>query len=414
MRGSRARPMLRPTMGHRRILHRRGRHRDGGDAGSPHGETAFVEIDPGELSRVFAVPAWLRDLGLMSWLLVGSLILLGGVIWLLALTSMIVVPVITAAIVAAVLSPVVGWLARHRVGRAGGAAIVLLGVVALAGLIVVLLLAGVTSQGPELERSLQNAVEKVQGWLKDAGVSTSKAQSAGDQASSSVSDAFHALVQGVASSIAALASLAAFLSFTALSLFFLLKDGPVIRSWTERHMGVPFDVGHTITARMLGSLRGYFVGVTAVAAFNAVVIGLGAVVLGLPEIGAIVLINFVAAYIPYLGAWSAGAFTVLVALGSEGSTVALAMGIVVLLANGILQQLIQPIAFSAALGIHPLAVLIVTIAGGTLFGAIGLILAAPLTSAIVRISADLARARAAAPAAHDGAADPAQPSPAPT
>jgi predicted PurR-regulated permease PerM len=48
----------------------------------------------------------------------------------------------------------------------------------------------------------------------------------------------------------------------------------------------------------------------------------------------------------------------------------------------------------AALGIHPLAVLIVTIAGGALFGAVGLILAAPITSAATRISADLARARA--------------------
>ena len=107
------------------------------------------------------------------------------------------------------------------------------------------------------------------------------------------------------------------------------------------------------------------------------------------------MINFVAAYIPYLGAWSAGAFTVLIALGSKGSTTALTMAIIVLLANGILQQMIQPIAYGAALGIHPLAVLIVTLAGGALFGGIGLILAAPLTSAVVKISADLAGARAA-------------------
>ena len=52
----------------------------------------------------------------------------------------------------------------------------------------------------------------------------------------------------------------------------------------------------------------------------------------------------------------------------------------------------QPIAYGAALGLHPLAVPVVTIAGGALFGAVGLILAAPVTSAIVRISADLARA----------------------
>ncbi len=71
------------------------------------------------------------------------------------------------------------------------------------------------------------------------------------------------------------------------------------------------------------------------------------------------------------------------------------MVVVQLLANGILQQMVQPFAMGAALGIHPLAVLIVTIAGGALFGTLGLILAAPLTAALTRISADLARAREA-------------------
>ena len=142
------------------------------------------------------------------------------------------------------------------------------------------------------------------------------------------------------------------------------------------------------------SLRGYFAGVTVVAAFNAIVIGLAAVLLGVPLAGSIALINFLAAYIPYLGAWTAGIFTVLIALGSEGTETAIAMGVIVLLANGILQQIVQPIAYGATLGLHPLAVLIVTIAGGSVFGTIGLILAAPLTAAAVAISADLARARA--------------------
>ena len=53
----------------------------------------------------------------------------------------------------------------------------------------------------------------------------------------------------------------------------------------------------------------------------------------------------------------------------------------------------QPIAYGAALGLNPLAVLILTIGGGALFGAVGLVLAAPVTSAIIRISADLAKAR---------------------
>jgi predicted PurR-regulated permease PerM len=258
------------------------------------------------------------------------------------------------------------------------------------------MLGAVAGKSSELENALTNAAGKLQSALEDAGVSAGQAQQANAGASSSLSDAFHALLQGVGTGIQVLGGLAIFASFTALSLFFLLKDGPQIRRWTERHMGVPPEVGRVITERTLQALRGYFTGVTAVAAFNAIVIGAGALVLGVGHAGSIAVVNFAAAYIPYLGAWSAGAFTVLIALGSQGSTTALIMAVIVLLANGILQQMIQPIAFGAALGIHPLAVLIVTIAGGSLFGMIGLVLAAPLTSAVTHIAADLAKTRATA------------------
>ena len=97
------------------------------------------------------------------------------------------------------------------------------------------------------------------------------------------------------------------------------------------------------------------------------------------------MVTFLGAYIPYLGAWTAGAFWVLVALGGAGTDAAIGMIVVQLLANGVLQQLVQPLAMGAALGIHPLAVLIVTIGGGALFGAVGLILAAPVTAALTQI-----------------------------
>ena len=140
-------------------------------------------------------------------------------------------------------------------------------------------------------------------------------------------------------------------------------------------------------------MRGYFLGVTIVAAFNAVVVGIGSLIIGVPLVGTIVAVTFVAGYIPYIGAWTAGAFTVLLALGSDGTEAAGSMVVIQLLANGPLQQIVQPFAMGAALGIHPLAVLIVTIAGGALFGAVGLIIAAPVVAAVVRISADLARVR---------------------
>ena len=359
-----------------------------------HEEQAyFVDVDPGELAGVFAAPRWLRDFGAMSWLLVGICALVVAAVALLALINTIVIPVVTATIIAAVCAPLVRRLARHM-PRAAATAVVFLSLLALGLGVVILVLTGIASQASTMQDTLQKAVAKIESGLQDAGVSADKAQSASSDASKTVSDAFHALLEGLGVGISALASLAVFLSFTALSLFFLLKDGPQLRAWTERHMGLPQSVARMITGRTLGALQGYFAGVTAIAGFNAIVIGLGALVLGLPQVGSIMLVNFFAAYVPYLGAWSAGAFTVLIALGAEGSDAAIAMGVIVLLANGALQQMIQPIAFGATLGIHPLAVLIVTIAGGSLFGTIGLVLAAPLTSAAVHISSDLARSRA--------------------
>jgi putative heme transporter len=383
---------LRPT------LHRRVRHEGG------NGETEFVEIDPSELSDLFAAPSWLRDLGVMAWLLVGVTALLVGTVWLLSLTQTIVTPVVTAAILAAVLAPLVRWLKGHRVPRGAGAGIVLLLIVAAGAAIAVLVLSGISGQSGEINTQLQSAVNKLESTLKDLGVSSQTAANAKSDASGSIGSAFQFLLHGLGKGLEELASLAIFISFTALSLFFLLKDGPQIRSWLERHLGVPKPVARTISTRTIGSMRGYFAGVTAVAAFNGIVIGLGALVLGVPLAGSIAIVNFVAAYIPYLGAWTAGAFTVLVALGAEGTSTAITMGVIVLLANGALQQLIQPVAYGAALGIHPLAVLIVTIAGGALFGTIGLIVAAPLTSAAVKISADLARARAESEAEAETAA----------
>jgi predicted PurR-regulated permease PerM len=144
--------------------------------------------------------------------------------------------------------------------------------------------------------------------------------------------------------------------------------------------------------RIAGSMRGYFLGVTIVAAWSALIVGAGALLLGIPLAGTIAVVTFLGGYVPYLGAWTAGAFAVLIALGGSGTEAAVALALVVLLANGVLQQLVQPIAYGAALQLHPLAVLIVTIAGGCLFGTIGLVLAAPLLSAAVKISADFAAA----------------------
>jgi predicted PurR-regulated permease PerM len=375
---------------------------------TPEGDE-FVEIDAGELVGVFSAPQWLRDLGLASWLLVGVAAFLAGAVWLLALTQTIVVPVIVAAIIASVVSPAIDWLQRRGVPRALGVACVFVTLIALGIGVGVLIVAGVANESGGISSHLQGAAGKISGWLKDIGVDPSTADSAKQDVSASVSSGFEALLEGLAAGISRLAGLAVFVTFTVLSLFFMLKDAPIIGAFVQRHMGVPQDVARTITGRTKGSLQGYFLGVTIVSVFSAAIVGIGALVLGVELPGTIAVVTFLGGFVPYLGAWAAGAFAVLIALGSSGPETAAALAVIVLLANGALQQMVQPVAYGATLGIHPLAVLIVTIAGGSMFGTIGLILAAPLTSAVVRISADLARARAELEPEQDVDAEPAGP-----
>ncbi len=374
-------------MSERRTIFRGRLRRPGGEGDG--GEEEVIEIDPGALSGIFAAPRWLRDLGFSSWLLVGAGAALIGAIWLLAQTQTIVMPVIVAGIVASVASPLVDWLRRHGIPRGVGAGLVFLLIVAVGAAVGLIVLTGIAGQADSLSERLQEGANEIESLARDLGVKAPTAADANAGAGTSISDAFQALTQGLIGGVDKLASLAVFLSFTALSLFFMLKDMPTIGGFVERHLGVPVPVARSMMNRVAGSMRGYFLGVTVVSVWSSLIVGAGALLLGVPLAGTIAVVTFVGGFVPYLGAWTAGAFAVLIALGDQGPETALALAVIVLLANGVLQQLVQPIAYGAALKLHPLVVLIATIAGGCLFGVVGLVLAATLLSAAVRISADI-------------------------
>jgi predicted PurR-regulated permease PerM len=355
-------------------------------------QPTVIRIDATALSRVFSAPIWVRDLGLLSWFLVGVAVLLVGLTWLVALTSTITIPVVLGAILATVAGPLVSKMQRRGVPRAAGAALVLLGMLVITALIALMVFGGLYEQADEIKASVSEAVDKVEGWMNDAGAGGTS--DTADQVQSSAAQTGETLLQGLANGISGLASLVFFLTFTIFSTFFLLKDGPTVRRFVDGHLGVPRDVAMVITSNVMRSLRRYFLGVTYVAAFNAVVVGLAAYFLGVPLAGTIAVVVFVTAYVPFIGAFVSGAFAVLLTLASEGTTDALIMLVVVILANGLLQNIVQPIAFGATLDLNPLVVLIVTISAGSLFGMLGMVLAAPLTSAALHISRELARAKA--------------------
>ena len=152
--------------------------RHGSDPERRPPQEEYIDIDAAALTGVFAAPRWLRDIGFTAWLLVGVALFLVGSIWLLALTNVIVAPLIAAGVIAAVAAPVMAWLESHRVPRPLGAILMLLAAIALGAGVVYMVLAGITSHTGDLSSHLSDAKNTIEGWLKDLGVDPAKAKSA--------------------------------------------------------------------------------------------------------------------------------------------------------------------------------------------------------------------------------------------
>jgi predicted PurR-regulated permease PerM len=345
---------------------------------------------------MFSAPTWLRDLGFGSWLLAGFILILVGLVWLLGETSTIVMPVILALVLGAVAGPIVGALERRRVPRAAGAGLVLLGLVLIGAAVFALVVHGISANASDISSKASQGLDEIEGWLKDAGVDDTKDVKEGLK--KDLPEIRETLVTGVAAGVNGLTSIAFFLAFATLGTFFVLKDAPVMTRFVNTHMGLPVHVASTVTSEVASALRNYFTGVTIVAAFNGIVVGLGAFILGVPLAGTIAVVTFVTAYVPYVGAWTAGIFAFVIALGTQGASDAFVLAVIIFLANGALQQILQPFVFGATLSLNPLVVLVVTIGAGSLFGMIGLTLAAPLTSAGVHISGRLRETSEPSPA----------------
>jgi predicted PurR-regulated permease PerM len=131
-------------------------------------------------------------------------------------------------------------------------------------------------------------------------------------------------------------------------LLFLMKDWRLVVDGAADQiaavLGLPDRVGRQIVFDTVHSFRGYAGGLTIVGLMNGAVVGLGALLLGVPLAGPIAIVTLITSYIPFFGAFFAGAFAVLVALGAKGLSVALAMLAITLLANNTLQNLLEPVA----------------------------------------------------------------------
>jgi putative heme transporter len=358
----------------------------GGEGGEPRGAVRPAAWDDGRISTVDRLPGlhlpdWFQTLGRGAWLLVGIAVLLGIAFLVLGLISDLVIPLVFAAILAAIFVPLVDRLERWRVPRWLGAPLVVLLAIGVVSVIAWMVVAGLLGQGREI-------LAQVTAGLEEAGSLPGMVELDATQAVRALGELVQALVNGLLSGLGSVTVLIVGIVTGLFILLFLMKDWQLVTHGAANQLaallGLPDRVGRQIVFDTVHSFRGYALGLTIVGLMNGLVVGLGALLLGVPLAGSVAIVTFVTSYIPFFGAFFAGAFAVLVALGAKGLSVALAMLAITLLANNTLQNLLEPVAFGRTLRLHPLTVLLVTTAGTLLFGVLGATLAAPVTAVGLR------------------------------
>ena len=357
-------------------------------------------------------PKPLNKLGIRAWMLLGIAGVAGLAIWGLALTASIIIPLILAVILGILFAPIVDILESRKVPRALGATLTMLLVLAIAGGTIWIVATSVIGQWPTIQKQFMSAYAGAAAWFDSLNIPNSTKAQVQDQ----VQQLAPKMGQWVATLFfSSVTNAAAFLFGTFLAfymLFFTLKDNQLIRQSIGRSIGLPEALGLGIVEDAFSAIRQYFQGTTVLAAITTVATILGLWIVGVPLVFTIGVVTFILSYIPFFGAILSGAFAVLIALGAGGVQMALYTLVVVLVAQNILQSVIQGWAIGGALNLHPIVVLIATTVGSIFGGLIGGMLGAPIAAIGVRVMKRLRVAWAVeageeAPAAGRAAPDPA-------
>ena len=166
--------------------------------------------------------------------------------------------------------------------------------------------------------------------------------------------------------------------------FYLLVDLPHIarvgRSLVpERTRGDVMVVGR----RLSSAIGGYFRGQLAVAFVVGTMASIGMLAIGLPFWLIVGLVAGLFNMIPLIGPWVGAVPGIAIALTTGGGVdQAIAVAVVMAVVQQIDNHFISPIVMQRAVKLHPAVVMLALLAGGTLGGFFGLLLAVPATAVL--------------------------------
>ena len=331
--------------------------------------------------EAWSVPIGVRTASEWAWR--GLVIGLGAfvVLWGSTFISELVIPIIVALLLTALLQPV-----YHGLGRVmppGLAAfITVIGTLGVISGLLSFVGSQLVSQLDDITTKATQGLDQVRTWLRTSfGVTDTQIQDYLDRARAGLSSS-NLTDTATAAGLTATHVVTGF--FLALfSLFFFLKDGPVIWGWVVRLFPrAARERAHSSGLIAWGQLSAFTRATLLVAAVDAIGIGAGAAILGVPFASGIALLVFFGAFIPVVGAAISGSVAILLALVALGPVQALIMLGVVVAVQQLESHILQPLLIGRAMKIHPLAVIFAIAAGLILAGIIGGLIAVPTVAVL--------------------------------
>ncbi|MHA7142020.1 MULTISPECIES: AI-2E family transporter [unclassified Arthrobacter] len=317
---------------------------------------------------------------------VGLIIVVAGMlIWLLGHISLLIIPLLLAGLLASLLLPVMGLLRKARVPNGLAVALTVVGFLGVVGSMATLAGRQLALGFTDLWDEVVEGIRQVQTWLHDGplGLTDFQIDQFISEGASAVQNNSGSIVTGVISLGSSAGSFAAGALLAVFALIFFLLEGE--RIWRFVVGLMPRDARTAVDGagrRGWSSMANYVRVQMLVAFVDAVGIGVGAALIGVPLALPLSVLVFLGSFIPIVGALFTGLVAVLLALVANGWVNALIMLAIVLVVQQLEGHVLQPLIMGPAVSLHPLAV-VLAVAGGTLIAGIpGALFSVPLLAVV--------------------------------
>lgn len=292
----------------------------------------------------------------------------------------IILPVLLAIVVATVLWPPTRAMIKRGVPPAAAAGLTIVLAIGIGAGVIAGIVPSIVNQAPELANQATEGIQQVQDWVQGPPINLRDEQidEAVHVVITKVQESGTTIASGVFTGVTTVGSLLITLALVLVLTFFFIKDGPRFVPWL--HIVCGKRGGHHIEAvliRMWDTLGGFIRTQAIVSFIDALFIGVGLVILGVPLAPVLAILTFIGGFIPIVGAFVAGALAVLVALVANGFTTALIVLALIIAVQQIEGNVLQPVLQSKTMKLHAVIVLLAVAAGSSLFGIIGAFLAVP-------------------------------------